>query len=376
MKILFICSSLEPGRDGVGDYTRRLACELINQGHETTAISLNDKYITNIFTTIQESEGVKLTVLRLASSQSLKERLNCAKSYINEFNPHWISLQFVIFGYHPKGLPLWLNKLSILGEGRQWHIMFHELWIGMEVGATKKHLLWGAVQKKIIKNLIKVIKPAVIQTNTLLYKQYLLNNGCKTELLPLFGNIPVINGNNKKPGEIFDETGCIKLVLFGHIHPNANVSGFFDELTEYAVKNNLKILTTFIGICGKNQEEWINECKLRGITTIVLGEKPADYISEVLSKSTLGISTTPSALLEKSGSVAAMREHGLPVFCVSNSWLPKQNRVLNFPDGVNIYKQGNLNSLILENAGNLPGNNISTISIQFINSLLNNFQYG
>lgn len=32
MRLAFICVSLEPGRDGVGDYTRSLAAECIRQG--------------------------------------------------------------------------------------------------------------------------------------------------------------------------------------------------------------------------------------------------------------------------------------------------------------------------------------------------------
>ena len=42
MKFAFICGSLEPGRNGVGDYTRRLAGELAAQGHECLLVSLND----------------------------------------------------------------------------------------------------------------------------------------------------------------------------------------------------------------------------------------------------------------------------------------------------------------------------------------------
>jgi len=373
LKIIFICSSLESGRDGVGDYTRRLSCELIRKGHTVTAISLNDKYISDTFIGSQLSDGVDLRLLRLSASMPLPQRLSHARKYIDEFNPDWISLQFVIFGYNTKGLPLWLNKLATLGKRRKWHIMFHELWLGMETNASKKHLIWGAIQKFIISSFIKTLKPTVIQTNTLLYKQNLLDIGFKAEQLPLFGNIPVINRDKKQSNQIFDETRCIKLVLFGHIHPNAPVSSFFKELTAYAIENNLRISLTFIGICGIYQEHWINECKLIGINTTVLGEQPADYISEILSNSTLGISTTPSPLLEKSGSVAAMREHGLSVICVSNSWLPKQNKNLTLPDGIAVYKPDKLRSLFIENLNDLPGNNISLISARFINSLLNNF---
>ena len=38
MKITFICGSLNPGQDGVGDYTRRLAAQLALDGHECQLI--------------------------------------------------------------------------------------------------------------------------------------------------------------------------------------------------------------------------------------------------------------------------------------------------------------------------------------------------
>src|ERR1022692_2576923 len=46
------------------------------------------------------------------------------------FNPNWVSLQFVPFGFHPKGLPFGLPRhlMSIIGS-RPLHWMFHELWV-------------------------------------------------------------------------------------------------------------------------------------------------------------------------------------------------------------------------------------------------------
>ena len=44
MKIVFLCGSLEPGRDGVGDYTRMLAAEIIRKGHNAAIVALADKY--------------------------------------------------------------------------------------------------------------------------------------------------------------------------------------------------------------------------------------------------------------------------------------------------------------------------------------------
>jgi hypothetical protein len=48
LKILFLCGSLEPGRDGVGDCVKNVAGELRIQGHQAAAIALNDGFINSL----------------------------------------------------------------------------------------------------------------------------------------------------------------------------------------------------------------------------------------------------------------------------------------------------------------------------------------
>ena len=99
MRILFFCGSLEPGRDGVGDYTRRLAGEIKRQGHDATIVAINDNYVKYKFAGIQISEGMELLVLRVPAIWTLKKRSEDIKSWINEINPEWLSLQFVPFQF-------------------------------------------------------------------------------------------------------------------------------------------------------------------------------------------------------------------------------------------------------------------------------------
>ena len=130
MKTAFLCSSLERGRDGVGDYTRRLASELIRQGHPSIAISLNDTHISDPVFELQKIEGNSVSVLRLPGTMPWQERASTARKWLDAFNPDWVSLQFVPFGFHPKGLPFGLSRhlKSIIGL-RPLHWMFHELWV-------------------------------------------------------------------------------------------------------------------------------------------------------------------------------------------------------------------------------------------------------
>ena len=45
MVILFLTGCLQPGKDGVGDYTRLLARECIRQGQACCLIALDDPYV-------------------------------------------------------------------------------------------------------------------------------------------------------------------------------------------------------------------------------------------------------------------------------------------------------------------------------------------
>jgi hypothetical protein len=74
MKIAFITGGLEPGRNGVGDYARRLAGELIQLGHPAVIVGLNDSEVQERSVESQEIEGVSVPVLRLSNVMSWNER--------------------------------------------------------------------------------------------------------------------------------------------------------------------------------------------------------------------------------------------------------------------------------------------------------------
>ena len=87
MKIIFLCGCLEPGRDGVGDYVRRLALELINQGHDVSAVALNDGYVEIKDSGFQQLDGVSFAVLRLPKSLSYSRRFLELEEWSEIFSP-------------------------------------------------------------------------------------------------------------------------------------------------------------------------------------------------------------------------------------------------------------------------------------------------
>lgn len=372
MKIIFLCGCLEPGKDGVGDYSRRLAGDLLKKGHQVSLVALNDHFIDTDGELVELQE--LLPVFRIRGPMTRFHNLRLIEKRIEKLDPEWLSLQYVPFSFNNKGLPVQLAKqLALLGSGRKWHIMFHELWVGQEQEANMKLRLWGFIQKKIIKTMLQRLNPRIIHTQSNLYLDLLRALGYdNSHLLPLFGNIPVPETyRNFGDNSTWKRKKDLTLVLFGSLQPNAPLVDFSKELLEYSKKTNKKIIVSFIGRNGKELSGWLEVFSKINIETNHLGEKSPNEISEVLLKSSIGISTTPIALIEKSGTVASMLEHGLPVLSVARAWTSRPSNGRTHPAGIIEYNKGNLEQ-DLEKLKNISSfrKNLSSISEEFLKALI------
>jgi len=350
MKIIFLCGSLEPGRDGVGDYTRRLSAEIIRQGNEVSIIALNDLQSTEILNEKQVSEGISIDVLRIPNNTPSKIRIQKVQDFINDYNPEWLSLQYVPFSFQEKGLPFGLgSQLSKIGKGKKWHIMFHELWVGMDKEAPLKHFFWGKAQQMIVKDLNSKLRPQAIHTQSIMYQAQLNRLGLFPNHLPLFGNIPVVGIKNN---ELNKNNKTLSFVVFGLIHHGAPIKKFISELVAYEKTNQVKTQLIFIGRCGTELDNWVNACKEALIEVKVLGEQDPATISEVLINADWGISSTPMFQIQKSGTVAAMFEHGLKVICVARNWTPSHLKISSSIEGVVEYKENKLETILKDRDAN------------------------
>jgi len=322
MKILFLCGSLQPGRDGVGDYTRRLSGELLRTGHETRVLALCDNHSTSFVVENQVVLENVIVVHRIPMSFSKSQRFLRSQEIINEFQPDWISLQFVPYSFDSKGLPLWLPSfLKKLKGNHKWHIMFHELWIGMDVNSTFKSKCIGSIQKILISKILNIRANIATSTQTDLYQSKIAALGFNAQLLPLFSNI--IKNRESSVEAVRDELES-KFCVFGNIHFGAPIAEFIDDLKSILLTSKEKVLKfVFIGNCGAGMEDWKNVLLANKINFEATGFITDREISNILSSCHFGISTTPYILNQKSGSLSAMFEHQLPVFCVSRNWSVK-----------------------------------------------------
>ena len=357
MKIIFFCGSVEPGKDGVGDYTRRFCGELLREGHEVQILSLCDHQVSSCTNDYQVTEGTTVAVNRIPISTSNNQRLIWLQDILSEFQPDWISLQFVPYSFNSKGLPFWLPSfLKKLKGNHKWHIMFHELWLGIDIESSFRHKCIGKLQQLIIKKMVRNTNPYFISTQNKLYQFFLQLHNIEADILPICGNIPLTTLKN-------EANEFTQFVLFGTIHPGAPFKDFVDDIIIVSSTFRKPIKFVFIGKNGDELSSYITILENFSICYEVLGIQSKKIISQVLINSDFGISTTPYFQTEKSGVYAAYREHQINTVCVARKWTPKKGQY-NIPQIIQ-YEKSNLNLTPKD----VEAFNLSSLANQFINSI-------
>lgn len=341
LTIVFLCGSLEPGKDGVGDYTRILAAQLIRQGARVSIIAINDRYVDEPHgqmgswqSEVQEFDGLVLPVLRLASSLPWNLRVRLLQASLDDLRPQWISLQYVPYAYSKKGIPLMLPlRLKWLKGNHRWHVMFHELWIGITSSSPFSHKATGVFQRQVVRLLLSSIKPQVLSTSNPLYQYLLEKIGKRAERFPLFSNIQIDDRQSGWMTSILEELGIatdtrklfIIAGMFGSCYPDYPLEKQVQYLSELANEQGKRLAILAIGGGVGTGLEW--EQKIRrtspGLVTKHLGRAETAKISAFLLCLDLGIPATPIEYLGKSGTAAAMVHHGVQVDTSYEQHLPE-----------------------------------------------------
>jgi hypothetical protein len=249
--------------------------------------------------------------------------------------------------------------------------MFHELWLGIEKHPTFKDKLYSVLQKNIVKNMIRKLQPVVVHTHSSIYHRLLNINGIPAKQLQILSNIPLFNeAVEKKP---IGANNKLSFLVFGFISPGAPISQFAEELKAYSDTKNIEVEVVFSGRNGDSLSIWKDALNRNQIPFSVKGVLSVQELSDLMTASDIGICTTPFFLFEKSGSVAAMFNHGLPVINVASAveWDPEVISTFKSAPSITEYMPGEFNIWMSNLKQPIRKKTISIIAKQMCEDLTN-----
>jgi hypothetical protein len=319
VRIVLLTGSLEPGRDGVGDYTRHLAVEATHRGESCRLVALADRQVAAPQTTTDDG----IETLRLPSLLPWRRRVEAARAFLRESPPDWVSLQFVPYSFQRWGLASALVRSvpELIGDARL-HLMFHEIWIDGR-GSWRRRAV-SALQRRLAVSLGRT-PGAVSHTSNSTYTTALRAHGVPAETMQLFGSVPV--GQDRANGWLASPlaaAGCSAftdrsrwwlIALFGTLHPVWPPEPLMSELQAAAANAGKRLAIISAGRIGAGESLWQQMVSTYGRTTpmIKLDSQPPARLSQLFNTVDFGVATTPLALIGKSATAASMFEHGLPV---------------------------------------------------------------
>lgn len=313
LQVLFMCSTLEPAKCGVADFILTLATQISARGITCACIAIHDPYVQPS----EESQihrGVygNIIIIRIPSRFSWRLKKKLIKSQLESLRPEWVSLHYVPYAYNAKGLPFsFLNSLLPLRDLSKWEITAHELWV--DPTSSLRHHVLSILQRRIFHRLYLRLRPVVVHVTNQAYQSELSKHSIQSSLLPLFSNIlpfqlPV------KPKRSVSQWNFI---LFGAINPDWKPDDLLEQIEIARCVHGIQTCN-FVSV-GRISDyaahlwDSLQSLPYPAFRFKRLGLLPAERVSEQLQLADFGICVVPDVLIEKSGSVAAMLRHGLPI---------------------------------------------------------------
>lgn len=317
--ILFVCGALEPGRDGVGDYTRLLAAEMVASGRPCAILAWRDPWVKR-----PEPTPAPVPSLRLPAAPRGPSAHDAAATFVRAAAPAWVSVQFVPYAYHARGFPLGLPRgVRSLAPAACVHLMVHEPWSDGGRGGRLRRAVFAALHRQAFLAIRRGLAPRATTTTNAAYATLLARAGVAAEVLPLFSNIPVAPRRDGALAAALAAAGAPvpaartawrAAALFGSWHRGFDPAAALQDLAR-ASRGQRLVFVSIGGLDPAGEEEFRSHAEAVGpdVACVRLGRLPPDDVSACLHEVDVGFAATPWSLLGKSGGVAAFLEHGVPV---------------------------------------------------------------
>ena len=216
LHIGLLSAAFPPDKDGIGDYTYRLARELSGRGHKVTVL-------TSLGKERLQSPGVDVipfwNVTRPASIARLPERVPTHPAL------DWLAVQYNPFGFGPRGfcpsLPRALHRLKKKGSKPKIALMCHETyftpWYPIRLGVMR---LW---QCPILAALTRVADRLMASTERWVRQIELFSLGKPAKFVPVGSNLPDAPGGAKAMRDELELDGKFVVGIFGSAHISRNI---------------------------------------------------------------------------------------------------------------------------------------------------------
>jgi hypothetical protein len=306
----------------------RLAIGLAAEGHEAIVIAVRDLLALGQAPVQATRGGVR--VVRLSGRVADDDSGHWLSEELAAFAPDWVILQFVCWGFADRGVldPPPAGLIRALSRHRV-AVYCHELWLGLERGASLRHRWWGRRQRESILRMLKLLRPAAVLTSNPVYSSVLRRFGWDAGIVPLLSNIPVHEGAAADLLQMLEQRAgrlpwntreeALVLAVFGTVFPGWEPEPALRWLQAEAQRRGRRVVLISIGRPGPKGGELLKRhTRNVGISssTVILGEAGPQIVSGLLQTADIGLPSNGWLLLGKSGVAAAMRAHGLPMLIV------------------------------------------------------------
>jgi hypothetical protein len=351
MSLVLLCGSLEPGADGVGDYSRQLAVAFTRLGVETQLLALHDPHVSSPQLARQSCAGASLATYRLPSALPWPQRARLVEEQLQAWRCSAISLQFVPYAYSRQGLPLGL--LALLRRltrhlDLQVHLMVHEIWIGIRMGSDPRSRLIGHLQRRLLQAIHATTRPVLVHVTNATYACCLRRAGIQASRLNLFTNLDPSDDPTPSPTEPgqppSDQPHTYSACIFGRIPPQWDPDPALQVLVAEAARHQLAPRLLLLGRHWASSA-WFAALRQRWPQVQIVEHgveaSPARLCRQIRGCN-LGLATVPWALVEKSSAVATFVSLGVPVLVSRDDWRLRRrwrgNDNPDLPDHNNLFR--------------------------------------
>jgi len=256
--------------------------------------------------------NLNVKIIRIPAVYPWKIKAKLIKDLLDALHPVNISLQYVPYAFSAKGLPFsLLTSLLPLRHRHRWEITAHELWVDPTTKISNRIL--SMLQRMILLGLCRRLQPVAVHVTNHLYQCQLSKYNIKSSILPLFSSIPLcplsVQSYRTQSQWIF--------VLFGSINRDWHPEKLLEQIDlarkAHGIQSCRFISVGNIGDYGAKLWNSLQYLPFPNFEFLSLGLLSASDVSEQLQLADFGICVSPSLLIGKSSSVAAMLAHGLPI---------------------------------------------------------------